>query len=306
MPDTSVNNPPNAAFAEVLTRFADAVADNFTPSVNVAPEEQLKSPVGELLTELGGLIGRDIDWRPEIRPDDVDGRPDIGVLTNGLLSGLVELKRPGLGARAERFTGANRRQWNRFKPLPNLIYSDGSEWSLYRTGELKHRVRVADDVSSGGANSIDQSSISDLRDLLIDFLHWDPIVPGTAEGLATFLAPLARVLRDEVDTALKRPDSALQDLFNEWGGLLFPEGDHDQFADAYAQTVTYALLLAKFEGADQLRPLIAADALKREHALLADALLLLESDQVRQELRMPIELFGTSHRGSRCRGNKNG
>ena len=291
MPDTPVNNPPNAAFAEVLTRFADAVADNFTPSVNVAPEEQLKSPVGELLTELGGLIGRDIDWRPEVRPDDVDGRPDIGVLTNGLLSGLVELKRPGLGARAERFTGANRRQWNRFKSLPNLIYTDGSEWSLYRTGELKHRVRVADDVNTGGANSIDPSSISDLRNLLIDFLHWDPIVPGTAEGLATFLAPLARVLRDEVDTALKRPDSALQDLFNEWGGLLFPEGDHDQFADAYAQTVTYALLLAKFEGADQLRPLIAADALKREHALLADALLLLESDQVRQELRMPIELL---------------
>ena len=291
MPESTVNTPPATAFAELSTRFADAVADNFTPSVNVSPEEQLKRPVGDFLRGLGELLDLDVDWRPEVRPDDVDGRPDLGVLTNGLLSGLVELKRPGLGARAERFTGANRQQWNRFKSLPNLIYTDGSEWSLYRTGELKHRIRVADDVSNDGANSIDPSSVSDLRALLIDFLHWDPIVPRTAEGLATFLAPLARVLRDEVDTALKRPDSALQDLFSEWGELLFPEGDHDQFADAYAQTVTYALLLAKFEGADQLRPLIAADALKREHALLADALLLLESDQVRQELRMPIELL---------------
>ena len=291
MPESSVNNPPAAAFAEVLTRFAEAIAGNFASSVNVSPEEQLKSPVGELLSGLGGLLNLDVGWRPEVRPDDIDGRPDIGVLTDGLLSGLVELKRPGLGARAERFTGANRRQWNRFMSLPNLIYTDGSEWSLYRTGELKHRVRVAEDVSSDGANSIDPSSVSDLRELLIDFLHWDPIVPSTAEGLATFLAPLARVLRDEVDTALKRSDSALQDLFGEWGGLLFPEGDLDQFADAYAQTVTYALLLAKFEGADQLRPLIAADALKREHALLADALLLLESDQIREELRTPIELL---------------
>ena len=291
MPDTSVNNTPIAVFAEVLTRFANAIADNFTPSVNVSPEEQLKNPVGELLNGLNELLNLDVEWRTEVRPDDVDGRPDIGVLTGGLLAGLVELKRPGLGARAERFTGANRRQWNRFKSLPNLIYTDGSEWSLYRTGELKHRVRVADDVSSGGANSIDPSSISELHNLLIDFLHWDPIVPGTAEGLATFLAPLARVLRDEVETALQHPDSALQSLADEWGGLLFPEGDLDQFADAYAQTVTYALLLAKFEGADQLRPLVAADALKREHALLADALLLLESDQVRQELRMPIELL---------------
>ena len=291
MPDTSVNNPPNAAFAEVLTRFADAVADNFTPSVNVSPEEQLKRPVGDFLRGLGQLLNLDVDWRPEVRPDDVDGRPDIGVITGDLLIGLIELKRPGLGARPEKFTGSNRQQWNRFKSLPNLIYTDGSEWSLYRTGELKNRARVAGDVSTGGANSIDPSSINDLRDLLIDFLHWDPIVPGTAGGLATFLAPLARVLRDEVETALQHSDSALQSLADEWGGLLFPEGDLDQFADAYAQTVTYALLLAKFEGADQLRPLIAADALKREHALLADALLLLESDQVRQELRMPIELL---------------
>ncbi len=291
MPESSVNNPPAAAFAEVLTRFADVIADNFRQPVDASPEDQLKGPVGELLRGLGGLLNLDVGWRTEVRPDDVDGRPDIGVLTDGLLSGLVELKRPGLGARAERFTGANRRQWNRFESLPNLIYTDGSEWSLYRTGELKHRVRVAEDVSSDGANSIDPSSVSDLRELLIDFLHWDPIVPSTAEGLATFLAPLARVLRDEVDTALKRSDSALQDLFGEWGGLLFPEGDLDQFADAYAQTVTYALLLAKFEGADQLRPLIAADALKREHALLADALLLLESDQIREELRTPIELL---------------
>ena len=291
MPDTSVYMPPAAAFAEVLTRFADAIADNFRRPVDASPEDQLKGPVGELLRGLGELLNLDVGWRTEVRPDDVDGRPDIGVLTDGLLSGLVELKRPGLGARAERFTGANRRQWNRFESLPNLIYTDGSEWSLYRTGELKHRVSVADDVSSGGANSIDPSSISDLRDLLIDFLHWDPIVPSTAEGLATFLAPLARVLRDEVETALNHSDSALQSLADEWGGLLFPEGDLDQFADAYAQTVTYALLLAKFEGADQLRPLIAADALKLEHALLSDALLLLESDPVRDELRMPIELL---------------
>ncbi len=291
MPDTSVNNPPAAAFAEVLARFADAIADNFRQPVDASPEDQLKSPVGELLSGLGELINLDVGWRTEVRPDDVDGRPDIGVITDGLLSGLVELKRPGLGARAESFTGENRRQWNRFKSLPNLIYTDGSQWSLYRTGELKHRVRVADDVSTGGANSIDPSSISDLRDLLIDFLHWDPIVPSTAESLATFLAPLARVLRDEVETALKRPDSALQDLFHEWGGLLFPEGDLDQFADAYAQTVTYALLLAKFEGADQLRPRIAADALETNHALLADALQLFETTSVREELRMPIQLL---------------
>ena len=83
----------------------------------------------------------------------------------------------------------------------------------------------------------------------------------------------------------------MQTLATEWRRLLFPDTDDAQFADAYAQTLTYALLLARFEGAESLRPRIAADALEREHALLADALALLEARPVRQELAMPIELL---------------
>ena len=55
--------------------------------------------------------------------------------------------------------------------------------------------------------------------------------------------------------------------------------------------MTYALLLAKFEGAESLRPLLAADTLQQEHGLLAEALQLLEAPPVREELDMPIELL---------------
>ena len=94
-----------------------------------------------------------------------------------------------------------------------------------------------------------------------------------------------------MEVALERDGSTLRALANEWGGLLFPEGDAAQFADAYAQTVTYALLLARFEGADSLRPAMAVDTLQREHGLLAEALQLLEAPSVREEMRMPIELL---------------
>ncbi len=277
-------------FGEIAKAFAETVADNFRQPVQAQPEDQLKGPVGELLRATGKLTGRDVAWRTEVHADDVDGRPDMGATADGLLAGFVELKRPGLGARPEGFTGSNRKQWLRFKALPNLIYTDGSEWSLYRTGELKKRVRASDDVLKG-AKGVDLESLSGLRELLRDFLYWEPIVPNTPEGLAEFLAPLARVLRDEVKTALERKNSNLKSLQKQWGGLLFPEGDEAQFADAYAQTVTYALLLARFEGAESLRPLIAVDTLQREHELLAEALQLLESKPVREELRMPIELI---------------
>ena len=67
--------------------------------------------------------------------------------------------------------------------------------------------------------------------------------------------------------------------------------DDAQFADAYAQTLTYALLLARFEGADSLSPALASETLQSEHALLAEALRLLEVPSVREELQMPIELL---------------
>ena len=96
----------------------------------------MKSPVGQLLSAVGTLTDLDVNWRTEVHPDDVEGRPDIGVVTDGLLNGHVELKRPCKGARPEGFTGRDRQQWERFKALPNLIYTDGSEWSLYRSGPV--------------------------------------------------------------------------------------------------------------------------------------------------------------------------
>ena len=278
-------------FESVITQFAEAVASNFRQPIQAQPEDQLKSPVAELLRATGELTGLTVTWRTEVRPYDVRGRPDIGVLTNGLLTGHVELKRPGLGARPETFRGENRKQWKRFQALPNLIYTDGSEWSLYRTGELRHRVRIAYDVSVGGAKSVDREALEAVGELFRDFLYWEPVVPGTARGLAEYLAPLTKILREDTQKALEMEDGPLPSLAKEWQGLLFPEGSEAQFADAYAQTVTYALLLARFEGAESLRPLMAVDTLQREHGLLAEALQLLEAKPVRDELMMPIELL---------------
>ena len=280
-----------SAIADIVERYAEAVRENFIQPVSAQPEDQLKTPVGNLLQAIGETTGRDVAYRTEVRVDDINGRPDIGVIVDQLLTGHVELKRPGLGARPENFKKANRDQWERFKALPNLIYTDGSEWSLYRSGELEKRIEIADDVSANGKTGIDQKNSELLGKLLRDFLYWEPIVPSTVKGLAEFLAPLARILRDEVRKALKRETSTLRELAEQWSEILFPEGGEAQFADAYAQTLTYALLLARFEGAESLRPLAAADALQQEHILLAEALQLLEARPVRQELIMPIELL---------------
>ena len=147
-------------------------------------------------------------------------------------------------------------------------------------------------MSAEGASGLDAAAIPKLAGLLRDFLMHEPVTPSTARGLAEFLAPLARLLRDEVREALDREGSAVRQIANEWRGVLFADADAAQFADAYAQTVTYALLLARFEGAENLRQAFAVDALREsQHDLLATALDLLENRPAREELSMPIDLL---------------
>ena len=285
-------------FAQAVRDFADRVANNFSQHVQAQPEDQLKAPVGELITRVGAAyVTGAVSYRTEVDPDDVDGRPDLGITMDWLLVGHVELKAPGVGAQPERFAlrSRNGKQWERFKALPNLIYTDGSEWSLFRSGDLAYRVRIADDIT-GSTSSLISSILYDeqlkkLDNLLRDFMNWEPVVPATPQGIAQFLAPLTRVLRDDVSTELGRQDSPMKVLADEWRGLLFPDASDAQVADAYAQTLTYALLLAKFEGAESLRPADAEDALREKHGLLAGALRQMEVQAVREKLLMPVQLL---------------
>ena len=286
----STSREPNSLLAAVYGCI-DAIADQSDSLVDLQPEEQLKNPVRALLEQVGSVAGLTVETAAEPRASAEIGRPDIAVSSDGLLAGFVELKRPCVGSDPTRFVGANLRQWQRFKELPNLIYTDGIDWRLFREGVLAAHAKLADDPDSVRPNPLDQNAINALEVLIQDFLRWQPIVASSARELARHLAPLSRLLRQEVESVLERRDSSLNRLASEWRELLFPDADDHQFADAYAQTLTYALLLARFEGASSLARGSAMDALDRRHALLAQALNLLESTSVRQELQIPISLL---------------
>ena len=210
-------------FAGAAAQFADGLAGKFGLRLNAQPEDPLKSAVGDLLTALGRLTNREIGYRTEVRVEDV-GRPDLGITVGGLLTGYIELKAPGLGARPENFAAdsANGRQWRRFCALPNLIYTDGEEWSLYRDGKPRARVRITDDIAGGGAAGLDADALPQLEQLLVDFLAWQPITPKNPRELAEFIAPYARILRNEVERAVDAPDSPLRSLAEHWRDILFP------------------------------------------------------------------------------------
>ncbi|MDW8358668.1 N-6 DNA methylase [Thermus sp.] len=92
-----------------------------------------------------------------------------------------------------------------------------------------------------------------VEELLLDFLHWQPLVPKNPQELARFLAPLTRFLREAVVEALREdPEGRLAHLYREWAGdpasgrpgRFLPGASEEALADAYAQLMAYGFLLA--------------------------------------------------------------
>ncbi len=281
---------PNVETA--LRTFAAQITAKFNLSgyVSFQPEDQLKSPVEELIKAVGGVLGLAVQVVTEVHAEDA-GRPDIGVTQQGLLTGHIELKAPGKGADVRRLKDHDRRQWEKFKDFPNLIYTDGNEWTLYRTGDRVKSVSFRGDVCKDGANAADASVAQAFLDLMRDFLRWEPLAPRNPKALAALLGPLCRLLRDDVQRALQHLDSDLSVLAQDWRSALFPHANDAQFADAYAQTLTYALLLARLEGVEDLTVDAATRTLRHGHQLLAEALKVLGDDAARIQIAGSIDLM---------------
>ena len=281
-----------------LEIFADALKAKFSLPGSASPEDQLKPVVADLLKSAGNAYGLAVDTRTETHLSDHKVRPDIAFYVDGLICGYIELKAPGLGADAPKLKGEhNKKQWEKLKGLPNLIYTDGREWALYRGGERPDGqpiVRLHDDPTDKGKAATTKADAEGLERLFRDFLGWRPSVPHSPSGLAKYLAPLSRLLRSEVESALGQSGSAVKLLANEWRQFFFPDSDNAKFADAYAQTVTYAMLLARLSGATKLDPADAAKTLDKNNGLLARTLELLGQAEARKELSVGFEMLQRS------------
>ena len=158
-----------------------------------------------------------------------------------------------------------------------MLYTSGNEWALYRDGERVGEIaRLNGDVRTSGPALAPVDD--ELARLLASFLRWEPTPPRTVAQRGRSVARLCRLLRDEVVEALRREANGSTKPFSslaaDWRDLLFPGATDEQFADGYAQTVCFALLLARSDGIDFATKNVAevARLLGREHSLMGKAL----------------------------------
>lgn len=270
-------------FDKLVSRFGAEAQKRLSSLVSGRPEEQLRNPLEILIpgiAELCGLPTGSVFLVPETPMPELAIRPDFAVMRKrgkaSELLGFIEIKAPGKGADPRRFTNAHdKNQWEKLKALPNLIYTDGNEFSVWHDGELQAErsksgiVKLSGDIHSAGASL---TAPAELQSAFHSFLTWTPIAPRNARELARMSARLCRLLRDEALERLEAKDKKFADLRSDWRQILFPEAKDKQFADGYAQAVVFGLLMARARGVS-----------------LADGI-----DHAASELRSTDSLIGTA------------
>ena len=127
---------------------AEAKAKLHNVAASGEPEEQLRAPLEGLIDDLAELCGFPRDAVQAVGESAIAAlktRPDYAVTLRNALVGFIEIKAPGKGADPRRFRGHDKEQWEKLQSLPNLLYTDGNQFSLFRSGQLEGAV-----VSSQG------------------------------------------------------------------------------------------------------------------------------------------------------------
>lgn len=264
------------------------------PAITGAPEDQLRAPLEKLIVDLAdaaGFLSGLVSLVGETSLASLKTRPDYAVTVNHALVGFIEVKAPGKGADPRKFDKDSHdgKQWEKLKSLPNILYTDGNSFSLWQDGKLIEKVITLDgDIETSGA-ALKAPAL--LLPLISGFLRWLPQAPTTPKKLAEVSARLCRLLRDEVVETLAEGSEGLTALHADWRHLLFPQADAAQFADGYAQAVTFGLLVARARGiklAKGIDP--AAQELKKANSLIGTALRLLTEDvAVQQSLETSLK-----------------
>ena len=167
----------------------------------------------------------------EPRSIDQIGRPDF-IVSDGLLTiGYIEAEADGTDL--NNLSGHAKEQNQRFiENLDNFILTNFVDFQLWRDGQLRASAHIEHETEN-------------LETLLELFLNAGHVQITSPEILANYLARRTRELQTQIATTLTDEDSETYRMFNAFKETLLATLTPDDFADMYAQTLTYGLFAAR-------------------------------------------------------------
>jgi predicted helicase len=168
------------------------------------------------------------------------GIPDFTVKRRELLVGYVEAKDVGLNLDQVEKTEQLQRYLEAF---PNLVLTNYLEFRWYVNGKRRQKEVLADRHE----NKLQVKTANKIAALLDQFLNYTGEIISSPEDLARQMARLTKAIRLATSTALEEEDKngELHQLKQGFSEVLLPDLNDADFADMYAQTISYGLFAAR-------------------------------------------------------------
>ncbi|MBM4456819.1 MAG: DNA methyltransferase [Chloroflexi bacterium] len=257
-----------------------------------AREESFYPALSSLLAETARAAGRaDVHVTTQPRPTDA-GNPDFRVW-NGAdrIIGYIEAKPPS----EERLDLVEEsEQLRRYRAtFPNLILTNFLEFRLYRDGQRVDSVLLARPfVLHGLRTAPPLEKPAELAALFDRFLDFSLPKSFSAESLAVALAVRTRFMRDIVARQLADERDAagpLTGFFEAFQQFLIGGLTAEDFADLYAQTITYGLFAARVRSDAAFSRRAAFDRIPRTIGVLRDLFRFISLEDLPAELAWIVD-----------------
>ncbi len=201
-----------------------------------------------LLKNLKDDFNKEFKIEHEPKKDKQGGQPDFRISYQGLNIGYIENKRVGTDLRKIVESEKSKQILKYLELNPNLMLTDYLNFMWVGKDEnnaplIKKEISVASLDELSKPLKPKKQTEHDLIELFKSFFNHEAAPITNAKDFATHLSAPTRYLKDALITYQK--DDQVSSIFKNFKKYLYEELSFEDFSDAFAQTLTYSLFLAK-------------------------------------------------------------
>lgn len=217
-----INNPVKTYLRKIQRKLAQ----------RGTTEHTFRSDLEKLIEEIGGS---EIIAMNE-RQMQMYGQPDFVIMKAQSQKVIGHIECKDIGKDLDKEDRSD--QMARYKQaLPNLILTDYHRFRWYQNGEQK--------LTEVNIKNLDQENLMAFQTLMQQFLSAKPQQTKDPKTLAENLAGHTKILKESVMEMLKDEKSAQSALLKTYRAVLIKNLKEEDFANMYAQTVSYGIFAAR-------------------------------------------------------------
>ncbi len=225
----------------MLKKYLEGIKD-LTPESN---ELAHRRSLHNLLDSLKDNFNKEFKIEHEPNRDKQGGQPDFRISYQGLNIGYIENKR--VGTKLNQLLESD--QVLKYLELnPNLMLTDYLNFVWVGKDEenkpsIKREISIASPDELSKPLKPNPQTERDLIELFRGFFNHEAALITNAKDFATHLSVPTKYLKDALIAYQK--DTQVSSIFNNFKEYLYEELSFEDFSDAFAQTLTYSLFIAK-------------------------------------------------------------